>query len=186
VAAGREVGTIILFLFMLSPAVAAAQENRDTSTTPIIYDPAFLSVQLDVVYDADPAGPIWRVGVDLDMLHYSLLPNVSAGVRLGLEYNAGDGFDFAYFDLHYNALLRLTAIYSIVRMDVYSGYALVDRSEVRTDYNHLKFGADLRVALLPRLITAVASYNRPLLGLSEGSIDDFTTWSIGLAVGWQP
>ena len=96
------------------------------------------------------------------------------------------GFDFSYVDYHVDGLLRLSAVHPWVRLDLYSGYAFVDRSDVRANYHLLKVGVDLRVTIVPGIISALVSFNAPVAGLKNRSAENFTIRGIGLAIGWQP
>jgi hypothetical protein len=182
----------ILFVILLASAVQLAAQQRvpdvasDADTAMWKFGPQFLSTQLEGLYRKRVPLFVMRVGVDLDLIRSTTLPYFSAGVRAGLEHNPGDGFDFGYIDYHFNALLRVSAVHPWVRCDLYSGYGYVDRSDVSTSYHLLKAGADLRLTILPRIISAVASYNVPLSGLGNQSTRNFKFWGFGLAVGWQP
>jgi hypothetical protein len=184
--------SLILLLVLIASAVQlTAQEPEpdvvsDADSTSWIAGSRFLSAQFEWLYRERVPHFVWRVGVDLDFLCSTGIPYISAGVRAGLELNPGDEVDFSFVDVHYNGLLRLSAVHPWVRCDLYTGYAYVDRSEVSRSYHLLKAGADLRLTILPRIISAVASYNAPLLGLGSQSARNFRFWGFGLAIGWQP
>lgn len=182
--------SIILLLALIVSTVQLSAQEMDTvsvaDTARWLVGPRFLSVQFEGLYRQRVPVFVMRVGADLDLLRSPTLPYFSTGVRAGLEHNPGDASDFSFVDYHFNALLRVSAVHPWIRCDLYSGYAYVDRSEVSRSYHLLKAGADLRLTILPRFISAIASYTTPLSGLGSTSARNFRFWGFGIAVGWQP
>ena len=147
-------------------SVSASQESDSSLTSAAVSYPRFRSVLVDLALAPFLAGVSASVDVDLVRLPSAHLSTL--GIRLAVDryiFGGPGGEGSGSPALDYDVLIRHTASGSVLRFDVYIGYAYYASRAA----SGLKFGIEFRLAIVEHIWGFLAKLSLPMgVGFSAG------------------